>query len=236
MIAALPIAAGLLAVLSDDEAPDFQEMFQRAIMFKNPNVLYSAMTDDQISEFVQSLFQWACEVRDEESKDVFNLFFNGFPAFTVLHSTGNEVIRVPIFDDQASASANPAFHPGEDYAIVDEFLIHVSSKDPRNRHFAIGAFTPSDQYYESDQEARASASQRLVRGRFSRMNSRIYPYDAWSDSMSEAVFDSLRYGISLIKVADPSISDPHSGEHEGGLWAILNTLDGKDVRPAWAKR
>jgi hypothetical protein len=53
MISAIAIATGLLAVLDDDDAPvDFEDLFQRAVTFQNPEILLDRLTEDQRAVFL----------------------------------------------------------------------------------------------------------------------------------------------------------------------------------------
>jgi hypothetical protein len=67
MIASLAIATGLIAILDDDNAEiDFDELFKRAVMFNNPQVLLSALSPEQRSELYPKLVAWMREAVDLE--------------------------------------------------------------------------------------------------------------------------------------------------------------------------
>jgi hypothetical protein len=71
MLSALAIATGLLAVLDDDEDPDFNELLQRALTFENPEILLSALNEEQKKRLRESLSRMARESSDyEEIKQI----------------------------------------------------------------------------------------------------------------------------------------------------------------------
>jgi hypothetical protein len=56
VIGALAIATGLLAILDDDDgAPDLDELFQRAVVFKNKGILFDHLTKQQQRQFTGRL-------------------------------------------------------------------------------------------------------------------------------------------------------------------------------------
>jgi hypothetical protein len=80
MILPIAIGTGLLAVLNDDEPPDFQELFQRAVLFKNPEVILDCLDSDQRLDFHNWIIQWTDASKSlEELRDRLRLkiFFLG---------------------------------------------------------------------------------------------------------------------------------------------------------------
>jgi hypothetical protein len=81
MISLIPLAAGILSVLSDDDEPDFDDKFQRAVRFERPEFLIDVLDDDQRERFIENLWAWFREVSKfdldyEQRKLTFQMFFN----------------------------------------------------------------------------------------------------------------------------------------------------------------
>jgi hypothetical protein len=55
MIGPLALLVPLLSVLADDEPPDFEDLFQRAVSFNRPEILLNALDSTQRSNFKQWL-------------------------------------------------------------------------------------------------------------------------------------------------------------------------------------
>ncbi len=104
MIGAIPIVAGLLATFSDDDQDnDVEELFQRAVLLKKPEIVFDAMTPEEITEFFVRLKEWfdyrVKTTQDlkqwdyEELERVFLMFFKSAPMFTVFRATAQNPLR-----------------------------------------------------------------------------------------------------------------------------------------------
>ncbi len=67
MIPAIPIAAALLAVLDDNDAPpDFDELFQRAVAFGNPSIFWDRISVNDTNAVLDVLIPYLLEAYREK--------------------------------------------------------------------------------------------------------------------------------------------------------------------------
>jgi hypothetical protein len=67
VIPAIPIAAALLAVLDDNDAPpDFDELFQRAVAFRNPSIFWDRISVNDTSAALDVLIPYLLDAYREK--------------------------------------------------------------------------------------------------------------------------------------------------------------------------
>jgi hypothetical protein len=215
MIAVLPIAAGLLAILSDDETPDLDDLFHRAVAFENPKILFDAMTPEQASPFLVWLYEWANDRKlsqneREDRKKIRDRFFDNAPAYTVFRATDQQSPSPGCFSLN-SDSTIPGYVPGS------RSFIDCISLTPKSGSMQIWAFN-----FNFDKKIKAF----LDSHGYSLMRSEVVDVNCIRSASPDAIFEALRYGISIIVINVKGL---------GNYWVILSKLNNEDVRPLWAR-
>jgi hypothetical protein len=184
MIGALPILTGLLAVLSDDDRPDFDELLNRAVTFENGEIFFEAtgMNEKEAATFIDALYaEWGLESSTSTSntreveyrRKAFGILFAALPQYTQLHFTDEK--KLPMLRGRDS--------DGED--------VYYRAWD---------IFDPSPGYnddVEAEVLAREIHTTNTTIDRDDSAQEQFPDIEMW-----EMVYEARKYGLSLVKIPD----------------------------------